>query len=281
MATGSADDAAVQAWDDDTSEVVRMVGKQVKLWRERTGMTQAELGAAIGYGEDLVSSVERGRRIPKPEFLEKADEVLGAGGILAALVQDVARARYPKKVRDLARLEAEAVELGAYAATVIHGLLQTEDYARALFRMHRPVMDEDTIERNVAARLARQEIFTRPAAPQLSFVLEEVTLRRPVGGQEVLRRQLERLLAAGTLRNVDLQVMPTNREEHAALGGSILLLETETLPRIGYAEVHQFTRVVTERKDLRILESRYGSIRAQALTPHESTAFIRKVLEET
>src|SRR5689334_11339304 len=99
-----AEQAAEQDWDEDTSEVIRTVGKQVKLWRERAGLRQAELGAAIGYGEDLVSSVERGRRIPRPEFLAKADEVLGAGGILEALADDVARARYPKKVRDLARL---------------------------------------------------------------------------------------------------------------------------------------------------------------------------------
>ena len=276
------DTAPPRDWDEDaTSDLVRTVGRQIKLWRERAGLTQAELGAAIGYGEDLVSSVERGRRIPRPEFLAKADEALGAGGILAALTDDVARARYPKKVRDLARLEAEAVELGAYADTVVHGLLQTEEYARALFRMLRPPLDEDTIERNIAARMARQAIFDRRPVPFFSFVQEEVALRRPLGGRAVLKRQLERLLEVGQSRNVEIQVMPTARESHAAIGGSILLLDPRVGAKVGYVEVQHFSRVVTDRKDVRLLESRYGSIRAQALTPAESLAFIEDLWRET
>lgn len=91
--------ASGQPWDDDALEVVRTVGKLVRIWRERAGLTQADLGARIGYGAEQVSSVERARRIPKPEFLSRADEVLGACGTLTALVEDVTRAHYPRKVR--------------------------------------------------------------------------------------------------------------------------------------------------------------------------------------
>ena len=146
--------------EDDSAGVMKAVGRQIRLWREAAGMRRAELGAAIGYGEEMIASVERGRRIPKPEFLDKADEALGAGGKLA-MQQDVAEARYPKKVRDLARLEAEAVELGAYGNHNMHGLLQTEEYARALFEMRRPSYTEDEVDRLVAARMARQVIFER------------------------------------------------------------------------------------------------------------------------
>ena len=198
--------------DDEAGAVMKAVARQVKLWREAAGLTQTELGAAIGYGEELVSSVERGRRIPRPEFLDRADEVTGAGGKLAALKTDVAGIRYPKKVRDLAKLEAEAVELCAYANSVVHGLLQTPEYAGALYGMRRPPFAEDEVERlDVAARLARQEIFDRSMpSPVFSFVLEEVTpLRRPLGGRMVMRKQLERLLEVGRRRNVEIQVMPT------------------------------------------------------------------------
>jgi transcriptional regulator with XRE-family HTH domain len=270
-----------QDWDQDASDVLKAVGRQIKLWRERAGLKQAELGAAIGYGEEQVSSVERGRRIPKPEFLANADEVLGAGGLLAAMKEDVAAARYPKKVRDLAKLEAEAVEIGAYGNSVVHGLLQTEDYTRALFRMRRPLLDEETIERQVSARMARQEIFNRWPAPILSFVQEEVTLRRPLGGRMVLRGQLERLLDVGRLRNVEIQVMPTDREDHAGLGGSLQLLEPKDGPKLAHSEVQQISRVIAERNEVRALDIRYGIIRAQALTPRESMAFIEKVLGET
>src|SRR2546423_862015 len=75
--------------DEESAAVLRTVGKVVKMWRERKGLTQAELGAAIGYSEEQVSSVERGRRAPKAQFLEAADQVLGAGGMIAGLKKDV------------------------------------------------------------------------------------------------------------------------------------------------------------------------------------------------
>lgn len=117
---------------DDSSAVIATVGRQIRLWREAAGLRAAELGVIIGYGEDLVYKVEGGRRIPKPEFLDATDVAVGAGGKISAMKQDVAEARYPKKVKDLAKLEREAVELGAYDNHNINGLLQTAEYARAL-----------------------------------------------------------------------------------------------------------------------------------------------------
>ncbi|MGP4000318.1 helix-turn-helix domain-containing protein [Streptomyces sp. 8N706] len=267
--------------DEETAALLKSIGKQIKLWRERAGKTQAELGDAIGYGEDLVSSVERGRRVPKPQFLELADEVLGAGGILAAFIEDVTHARYPKKVRDLTKVEAEAVEIGAYSNHNIHGLLQTEEYVRALFGMRRPLLTEDVIERQVAARAERQKIFSRSPAPILSFVQEEVTLRRPIGGKMVLRRQLEHLLALGQLRNVEIQVMPTDREDHAGMGGQLESLKLKDGPSLAHTEVQHISRLISDRKEIQGLEMRYGIIRAQALTPRESLAFIEKLRGET
>lgn len=266
---------------DETAAVVRTVGRLVKLWRERASMTQAELGAAIGYCLDQVSSVERGRRVPRPEFLSAADEVLGAGGILAAMSKDVAEARYPKKVRDLAKLEAEAVELGAYANHNMHGLLQTEEYARALFSMRRPLFAEEVVEQQVTARLARQEIFSRADTPLLNFVLEEVLLHRPLGGRSVLRSQLQHLLSIGRLRHVEIQVMPTDREDHAGMGGELQLLKLRRGTTLGYLEVQRYRRLVSEPNEVQYLEAQYGIIRAQALSPRESLALIEEVLGET
>ena len=279
------DGADKSGWDpgllDDSGPVIKAVGRQVKLWREAAGLTQAELGTAIRYGEDMVSSVERGRRVPKPEFLDAADEVLGAGGKIAAMKGDVAEARYPKKVRDLAKLEAESVELGAYGNHNMHGLLQTEEYARALFRMRRPAYGEDDLERYLAARMARQEIFSRTPLPTLTFVQEEVTLRRPIGGREVLRRQLEHLLEVGRLRHVEIQVMPTDREDHAGMGGELQVLKLKDGTTVGYAAAQLTTHLMSDPKEAHVLELRYGIIRAQALSPRESLAFIEKVLGET
>ncbi|PBC83812.1 MULTISPECIES: helix-turn-helix transcriptional regulator [unclassified Streptomyces] len=267
--------------EDDAQAAVETVGRQLKLWREAAGLRPAEFAAAVGYGENLIYKIERGTRIPRPEYLDKADEVLGAGGKVAAMKKDVEQARYPKKVRDLTRWEAEAVELGAYGSHNLHGLLQTEEYARALFEMRRPAWPQDKVDREVAARVTRRSIFDRTPAPALTFVQEEVTLRRPLGGTMVLRRQLERLLEVGQLRNVEIQVMPTDREDHAGMGGRIQLLKFGDGSVVGHSDGQFGNRRVSHPKEIQVLELRYGIIRAQALTPRESLAFIEKVLGET
>ncbi|MGC5343274.1 helix-turn-helix domain-containing protein [Streptomyces sp. DT171] len=267
--------------DADSAAVITAVGRQVKLWREAAGLRATELGAAIGYGENQVYKVEAGKRIPKPEFLDRADEVLGAGGKLSAMKKDVAEARYPKKVRDVAKLEADAGEMGSYSSDVVDGLLQTEEYARALYGERRPSFTEDQVERLVAARLARQAAFDRRPAPLLTFVQEEAVLRRPTGGKAVLRRQLERLLELGTLRHVEIQVMPTETEEHAGLDGSLRVLKLKDGAAVGLNEVQLTSRLISDPKEVQILEMRYGMLRAQALTPRLSRLFIEKLLGET
>ncbi|PJM91680.1 transcriptional regulator [Streptomyces sp. CB01373] len=268
--------------DDEAGAVMRAVIRQLKLWREAADMTQAEFGTAIGYGQELVSSVERGRRIPRPEYLDAADEVLNAGGRIAAMKGDVAEARYPKKVRDLKKLEAEAVELCAYNNSVIHGLLQTKEYARAVFSARRPPYTADELEQRVAARVARQEIVTDTTArPVFSFVQCESTLRRPIGGKMVMRGQLERLLGVAQFCNVDLQVLPLGHEENPGLAGSFRLLRLTDGTTVGHVEVQHISRVIVDPKEVQLLDMRYGTIRAQALSPRESMALIEKVLGET
>lgn len=271
---------------DGSADLFRAVGRQIKLLRERTGLTQRELGDRLGYGEEHISSVERGRRTPQPELLHAADELLGAGGLLAAANEDVVRARartrvrHPSWFRDYARLEADAVELHDYSNHDIPGLLQTEGRARALYAMRKPLLDEETIAQRVASRLARQDILTRWPAPMVTCVIEEAVLRRPIGGWEVHRGQLQQLLGLGQLRSVELQVMPMNRVEHAGMGGPFILLTPKGRPQVGYVEVQNVSRLATESEEVRILAARYGSIRAQALTPQESLTLLEKMLGE-
>lgn len=268
--------------DDDWGvAVVATVGRQLRLRREAVGMRAADFGVVVGYGEDMVYKLESGRRIPRPEFLDRADEVLNAGGLLAAMKEDVAKVRYPKKVRALAKLEANAVELGVYECNIIAGLLQTPDHARAAIEAAQPPYSQDDVERMVAARVARQSVFERDPAPSLSFVLEEAPLRRPLGGTMVWRQQLEHLLEVGRLRQVALQVMPTHCEVHSGLDGRIELLKFADGTAVGRSDGAFSGRPVSDLRQLRILELRYGTIRAQALPPRESLTLIERLLGET
>jgi len=281
----SSESADEPGWDvspeDEIAPVVEATGRQVRLWREAAGMRVVEFGRAIGYGEDLVRKVERGARIPRADFLDRADDVLDAGGHLRAFTEDMEKARYPKKVRELKMLEERAVELLLYSNHNIHGLLQPPEHARALLGTWRPAYSPDELERMVAARVARKSVFERSPAPELSFVQEEVTLRRPVGGTMVLRRQLEHMLEVARLPFVELQVMPTAHANHPGTGGLVEVLKFHDGSGVGRTDGDFGGRPVSEPRQLRVLELRYGIIRAQALSPEESLAFIEQMLGET
>lgn len=274
------DDEVQQPENEVGTGMLSVFGRQLKLFRERAGMDRARFGSLTGYSASTIAAFEQGRRIPPPRFIDQADEALEAGGVLCASKEEVARAQYPAFFRDAAKLEAEAVELHVYDTHVVNGLLQTENYTRALMGMRRPLLDEATIEQRVAARLARQEIFDRWPSPLLSFVMEEPVIRRPLGGEQVWRGQLEQLLLLGQKRNVELQVMPLEREDNAGVDGAFTLLMPRQGTPVGYLEVQGRSTLVTEREALHALSARYGIIRAQALTPRESLAFVEKLLGE-
>ncbi|MFD9793847.1 helix-turn-helix domain-containing protein [Streptomyces sp. NPDC059070] len=279
-------EACVEEDEGLTSELFIAVGEQLKVLRLRAGLTQKEFGRLVGYTESQISALERGVRTTQPDFLDKADDVLEAGGVLRAAkkaierAQAKARTRHPGWFRDFARAEAEASVLHEYSTQAVPGLLQTEEYARALFAQRRPLLDESTIEKRVADRLARQQIFERWPPPTFSFVLEEALLNRPIGGPIVRANQLRQLLRIGQLRPVELQVMPTDREECPGVDGPFTLLTPKSQRQAAYTEVQGYSRLITDPNDVGVFTERYGIIRAQALTPRESLSLIEKMLGE-
>lgn len=271
---------------DGTAGLFVALGKMVKLLRERKGLTQKEFGELVGYGPDAVSSMERGVRTLRPEVLIKADELLDAGGLLKEVLPEVeeamakTRTRHPEWYRSYAGLEAEAVELHFYANHGVPGLLQTEDYARAVFARRRPLLDEETIERRVADRLSRQQVFGRWPSPMVSYVLEEIVLDRPIGGRRVHPDQLRHLLRVGGMRNIEIQVMPSGLEEHPNMDGAFNLLTPKGHGQVAYTEVQGYPRLITDSEEVRKIADRYGIMRAMALSPSESRKLIEQKLEE-
>ncbi|MFF0081212.1 helix-turn-helix domain-containing protein [Streptomyces canus] len=271
---------------DGTAGLFVALGKMVKLLRERKGLTQKEFGELVGYGPDAVSSMERGVRTLRPEVLIKADELLDAGGLLKEVLPEVeeamakTRTRHPEWYRSYAGLEAEAVELHFYANHGVPGLLQTEDYARAVFAKRRPLLDEETIEKRVADRLSRQQVFERWPSPMVSYVLEEIVLDRPIGGRRVHPDQLRHLLRVGGMRNIEIQVMPSRLEEHPNMDGAFNLLTPKGHGQVAYTEVQGCPRLITDSEEVRKIADRYGIMRAMALSPSESRKLIEQKLEE-
>ncbi|GGV78678.1 MULTISPECIES: helix-turn-helix domain-containing protein [Streptomyces] len=266
--------------DDDSGRgVVVAFGQTMKMLRLRAGLDREELGRRLGYSASTIAAFERGRRIPSPRTIDKADEALGADGLLRLWKDEVERAQYPVFFQGMAQLEKEAMELLAYDTLVVNGLLQTESYMRALLTMRRPPLSEDTIEQRVAARLARQDILDGEPAPLLSFVMDESILRRRYGGREVYRGQLEHLLSIGRRRTVTLQVMPLDSAESAGVDGPFTIVVRQDGKRFVYAEAQGTSSLEIDPARAAVASSRYGVIRSQALSPQESLAVIEGLLK--
>ncbi|MFE1364663.1 helix-turn-helix domain-containing protein [Streptomyces anulatus] len=267
---------------DQPESAAEMFGLLLRHFRERAGLSQEQLGKRIGYSKSQVAMVERGARPPKGVFVQRADEVLGAQGALI-----VAAPKPPKKGSPLpdwftpfAEEEEKAWARHSYENQVIPGLLQTEAYARAVFTSHYPTYDDEEIEEKVAARLERQKLLSRRPLPDISFVLEMIVLTRPIGGRRVMKAQLHHLAEVARLRHVRIQLMDPDREDHAALDGPFVLLETDKRQQLAYIEGQGGSFFITEHPQLGNLFGQYGVTRAQAYTPERTLETIEKMAEE-
>ncbi|MFE8947968.1 helix-turn-helix domain-containing protein [Streptomyces sp. NPDC007856] len=249
--------------------------------RKRAGLSQQQLGDAIGYSLEQVASVEQGRRPAKAAFTAAADRVLEAGGVLLVLQDEVDRAKLPRFFRNFAVIEAEVVSRFSYDPLLVPGLLQTEAYARAVFAGHCPPLSEEIVDQHTEGRLSRQKLLTRVPLAELSFIISEEALRNPVGDGEVMREQWHRLLEVGALRNVEVQVMPAGPGFHSGLNGPFVMLETKEHRHLGYIESQEVGCVVQDPAEVSAFGLRYGKLRSQALNAVESARLIEQLVGET
>ncbi|MEU6541567.1 helix-turn-helix transcriptional regulator [Streptomyces sp. NPDC047000] len=258
--------------------VVVAFGLTMKTLRLRAGLDRVEFGRRIGYSPSTVAAFEQGRRIPSPTAIDQADEVLEAGGLLRLWKEELEKAQYPVFFQGMALLEKECIELLMYDTHVVNGLLQTEEYMRALLAMRRPPLDQETVDQRVSARLARHGILDRKPTPLLSFVVNEAVLRHRYGGTDVRRGQLEQLLLIGEKANVEIQVMPTECVDNAGVNGPFTVVTRKDGKKFVYTETHATSALETDTAQTVLAAARYGIIRSQALSPRESTAFIEGLL---
>ncbi|MEU3189074.1 helix-turn-helix transcriptional regulator [Streptomyces sp. NPDC006992] len=256
-------------------------GVLLQHFRRLAGLSQKDLGEAIGYSLEQVASVEQGRRPAKEAFTTAADRVLEARGALVALQPEVDRAKLPPFFRNFALIEADVVSRFSYDPLLVPGLLQTEAYARAVFAGHCPPPSEEEVDQLTEARLARQKLLARVPLAELSFIVGEEVLRDPVGDAQVMRGQLEHLLKVVELRNVAVQVMPARRGFHTGMNGPFVVVETQKRRQLGYFESQGVGCVVQEADVVSDFGMRYGKLRSQALNVEESARLIGRIAGET
>lgn len=266
----------------EPSDSLKAFGAALRVFRERALLTQEQLADRLTYSVASVASIEQGRRMATAHFVERVEDELDALGVLRAIARHVGRRPgLASWFRAWAQLEATAVSLCTYECRVVPGLLQTEAYARAVMLNVPPPPTEAELAERLAARMERQKLLTNRTPPiAFSFVIDESVLLRHTGGEEVTRGQLDRLLACGELWNVELQIMPLRQPFHAGSDGQMQLLETPDHRWLGYVEGQQTGYLVSNPKDVSLMQMRYAKLRSQALSPADSADLLARMRGE-
>ncbi|WP_217179425.1 Scr1 family TA system antitoxin-like transcriptional regulator [Streptomyces sp. AC495_CC817] len=264
--------------EPESSDSLRTFGAMVQALREHAGLSREELAETIGYSKHMVASVELGRRMPDAAFVEGVDRTLGNTGALIRAARHLGRQPgLAAWFRRWAGLEGTAITLYTYECRLIPGLLQTEAYARTLFNHQLPPLGDEQVEAQWVARAERQRLLRERPNTEFSFILEEGLFVRRTGGAAVTRQLIDHVLEIAELRNIEIQVMPQVREIHAGLDGPIRLLETSESRWYGYCEGQRGGLLVSDVKELSVLQRRYARMRSQALTSEDSVSLLRRM----
>lgn len=260
--------------------VAALFGSRVRRLRTAAGLTQAELGRKTHVVSTRITQIERSSGAkPTLELARALDAALGADSLLVDLWPYVYRETFPDWARAFVAHSARAVSVGEYAAQLVPGLLQTEDYARAVLSRGTSLTSEEQLEERLSARMARQERLRAPDRPELWVVLDEAVLRRPIGGPDIQREQLVRLLDAAAEPHITLQVLPFDQGEHDVMGGSLTILALPDGAQVAYTEGAHYGQLIEEPETVRHWALNYDRVRAAALPPLMSLDMIRSVME--
>ncbi|HEY6315115.1 MAG TPA: helix-turn-helix transcriptional regulator [Streptosporangiaceae bacterium] len=256
------------------TDPVQVFGSVLRTLREQAGLSQRELAERVYCSPSLISAVEIGTKPAKLDLVERIDAELNANGMLLKVWPITTNGSYPSWFAYVAELEKEASKIHEWELRIIPGLLQTPEYARALMRVVRPRDADETIESDVTARMARQEIFSEDHPPMAWFVLDESIMHRPFGGNHVMRDQLIKLEKMAEQTNVVIQVMPFNATEHPGVEGPLRILEFLDSPPVWYTEGWYSGRMAETKAEVSSAMTCFDLIRASALPPSESIQMI-------
>ena len=269
----------------------RRLGAELRRRREAAGVTIDGVAERLECSASKISRIETGHTSATPRDVRDMLEIYGVlGAECDELVQIAREARqkgwwHPYSTvltGAYVGLEAAAQSVRAYEQQVVPGILQTEEYAKAMIKAARPDITADEVDRRVRVRLGRQSLLNQDDPIELWVVLDEAVVSRPVGGDGVMRAQLERLVEASDLPNVTLQILPFEAGGHAGMDGTFAILDfpEPSDPDVVYAENATGGLFLEKSDELRKYQFIFDHIRAAALGPEESVAYIAKLAKE-
>ncbi|MFF7277381.1 Scr1 family TA system antitoxin-like transcriptional regulator [Streptomyces griseorubiginosus] len=271
----------------------RKLGAELRALRASAGLTSGEAARLVGWHQSKVSRIETGASGVKPADVRL---LLDAFGVTDADLRELllvlagsdegGRGRHhwwhayrgvlPATYRDFISLESQANEMRTLETSVVPGLLQTPEYARAVTRAAVDGLDDERLDALVEVRLARQDVLRAERPLELSAVLDEAVLRREVGGPEVMTRQLHRLLEAARLPQVCLQVLPFTAGAHVGITGPFVIFSFSSTSDLDVVVLdHLTSSLYLERKeDLEAYTEAFNILQGHALSPEDSLDYI-------
>jgi hypothetical protein len=267
----------------------RRLRLELRRIREEAGLTHSDVARRLEWSPSKVSRIETGQSRVQTGDVRDLLEIYGVTDeatreSLVQLAREARRRGWWTRYTDVlgsgtyVGLETEAAGLHTYESMFIPGLLQTEDYARAVIRAGQTRPDPDTLNRRLGARMARKEILQRPDSPEIWAVIDESVICRPVGGPEVMRAQLQHLIEVSTRPNatVTLQVLPFTVGAHPGMNGPFVILtfNSPTDPSMVYLETATDGLYLDEPADVERYTLRFNHLVARALGPDESRTMI-------
>ncbi|UGY92378.1 helix-turn-helix domain-containing protein [Streptomyces gobiensis] len=257
-------------------------GAELKRRREDAGLTQQDLGNRAFCSGSYIGQFESAIRKPQLDLAQRFDEVLGAGGLFERMWRElINKEPVAEHYREAAELTKRAETLSWYAPQLVPGPLQTEEYAREIFRSCRPFESDEEIEELVQNRIERgQGVLEGSTVPQMWAILDEAVLRRQVGASAAMAKQLRHIAEVAEKHRVLVQVLPFSFGAHALMEGHVTLMTFEEEPPVAYTEGVWTGRLQDDPATVARCQAAYDLVRAAALSPEASLAMVKSLVKE-
>jgi transcriptional regulator with XRE-family HTH domain len=243
----------------------------------RGATTQQEAAQKLRVSKSLYQKIESGDRRPQRDFAERCDELYKTPGVFLRIYEDTVSEPYSAWFGPRVVYEDRAAVITDWEQRGIPGLLQTEDYARAVVRACRPWDSPDALEQTIKARLERQDILSRDNPPKLWVVIAEGVLRQAVGGPHVMRDQLDHLIKMSESPQAVIQVLPFSASDAPGADGPAALFEFSDGPSVAYLEGWEAGRVVEDPKEVAAISTALSMIKSCALSPTDTRQLLGEI----
>ncbi|MFJ5096626.1 MULTISPECIES: Scr1 family TA system antitoxin-like transcriptional regulator [unclassified Streptomyces] len=254
-------------------------GEELRLRRIAAGLTQEALGDLVVCSPTLISHFEAGRRLPKPDDARRIDRALGTDGFFERWLEDL-ESKYADHFAAAAELEMQASRIEQFALSLVPGVLQTPEYARALFRAYRPNHTAEELDEAVVIRTKRARLIGGPTRPVVWTLLDEAVLRREVGGRQVMAEQLYKIVDLTETGRIRLHVLPNSAGAHALQQSLLTLMSFEDSAPVAYVEGFLTGNLMDDPSLVNASRTAYALALSDALSLRESLALVRAAAEE-